>query len=314
MMMVSLVRTQLCTENNRWLYAVVYHLEGHEISQAFSSASEPMRAIDAHACLLCEYAQYCTLQGKRVAGSDLSPIPGNNQAAFVAPCTGHASQQWTMGPAVGLPGGYLQAASGRCLNVDNCKDEVIVIPACPVWPHDSCCLNCTNMIFNLDNATGVLRSGEPTQRSVFVDWQTLLISLQSATTLRGMTSSSTWAYDAASKALSIEVPSELQADLRAERMCVTDNPHGVHPSTYNIWARSLSTGKIALLFMNVGSQSVDLTCDAACLANAGVIPGHQYAMRDLWLHQEMGTLNQTHITAPNVTAEGGCTMLLLTPQ
>ena len=89
-------------------------------------------------------------------------------------------------------------------------------------------------------------------------------------------------------------------------------------STFNVWARWLAGGDVALLFVNFASSPATVTCDSACMA-ALAKPRHQAApslwkARDVWLHQPIGTISQADgFTTSELPAEGGSTLLRLTP-
>jgi len=59
----------------------------------------------------------------------------------------------------------------------------------------------------------------------------------------------------------------------------------------NVIARPLkgNSGSWAVLFVNVGQQTSDITCDAACLLNIGYYNNTTFKVRDLWLHKDEGT-------------------------
>jgi hypothetical protein len=78
----------------------------------------------------------------------------------------------------------------------------------------------------------------------------------------------------------------------------------------NVWARQLSGGKVALVFLNTLSAAVDITCDESCMATAK-LAGKTMNLRDLWKHEDLGRLNAT-LTVPSLDAEGGCAMYLAT--
>ena len=88
---------------------------------------------------------------------------------------------------------------------------------------------------------------------------------------------------------------------------------GPIPSTTNVWARKLSGGKVAMVFINVGSTAQNVTCDVTCIAKTGLV-GRRVLVRDLWLHKDIATESKlTELSARNLAAQGGHLMLLLTP-
>ena len=44
-------------------------------------------------------------------------------------------------------------------------------------------------------------------------------------------------------------------------------------SSTNVWARPLSGGEFALVFLNAGPNATDVTCDAACFSAINVTAG-----------------------------------------
>ena len=99
----------------------------------------------------------------RIAGGPLSPS-SLFPTVSLQPCSDvggdeSTQQQWLLDQPVD---GYIQAkASGstspKCLNADDCQQDLIVYSSCPT---DGCCNNCDNMVFRLDAAdTGYITAG-----------------------------------------------------------------------------------------------------------------------------------------------------------
>ena len=84
----------------------------------------------------------------------------------------------------------------------------------------------------------------------------------------------------------------------------------------NVWARPMVGGKVAMFFFNVGTQSADVACDAACFAAAGVSPSatKPVAARDLIAHSDLPDLTAPGYVAKGVPGSGGSVTLLLTPK
>lgn len=102
---------------------------------------------------------------------------------------------------------------------------------------------------------------------------------------------------------------------RLPARCITTAPpgSGKNSTAVNIWARPLSTGAVAFVFINAGSANVtELVCDADCMQRAGVTSPTIH-VRDLWAHQDLGIMPGTSLTAHNLVADGGHSMLLVTP-
>ena len=51
----------------------------------------------------------------------------------------------------------------------------------------------------------------------------------------------------------------------------------------------------------------------ACIGQT-VLAGRMVALRDLWLHQELGVRNLTELSVRDLAADGGHAMFLATPQ
>jgi len=82
----------------------------------------------------------------------------------------------------------------------------------------------------------------------------------------------------------------------------------------SVWARELVDG-VAMVFLNVGSTAIDITCDSACFQAAGFWAKDVIYARNLWTHQNVGPITAGKgWTAPAVVADGGCVMLKLIRQ
>lgn len=89
-------------------------------------------------------------------------------------------------------------------------------------------------------------------------------------------------------------------------------------STFNVWARWLSNGDVALLLINFGPAPAAVSCDAACMAALAaprlVPPPVAWSARDVWLQQPAGTITQAEgYTSPLLPSEGGSILLRLSP-
>lgn len=99
-------------------------------------------------------------------------------------------------------------------------------------------------------------------------------------------------------------------------------------TTSNVWARQLSDGACATLFINDAAVLTDVMCDEACLnaafqntaiGNIGdsVVGAQKNPFRvhiyDIWNKTEIGTVDSTNgITVRNVWFSGGSTLYRLT--
>ena len=71
---------------------------------------------------------------------------------------------------------------------------------------------------------------------------------------------------------------------------------------------------MAIVFLNVGSDPVDVVCNAECIDKTGLL-GKAVHVRDLWKHVNMDPVSALNsLTAKALAPEGGHLMLLLTPQ
>ena len=58
----------------------------------------------------------------------------------------------------------------------------------------------------------------------------------------------------------------------------------------NVWARNLTNGALAVVFINVGTVSalVPVSCNKACFDAMGVRSAANFSARDLWTHTDNG--------------------------
>jgi hypothetical protein len=85
---------------------------------------------------------------------------------------------------------------------------------------------------------------------------------------------------------------------------------------FNVWARWLACGDVALLLINFGAVPAAVTCNAACMASLprqGVLPPTAWAARDIWARAAAGTLLPSGYVSPMLPADGGSLLLRLTP-
>jgi hypothetical protein len=69
--------------------------------------------------------------------------------------------------------------------------------------------------------------------------------------------------------------------------CVGAQPR----DTTNVWVRRLEGGAAALLLVNIGPEAATVSCDGACLAEAGFGAGvGLLAVRDIWARTDNGTV------------------------
>lgn len=99
--------------------------------------------------------------------------------------------------------------------------------------------------------------------------------------------------------------------------CLTAQPAPPPSACTNVWARPLASGSTALGWINNGGADVNVTCDSACLAAAGVTPAtapHGLAVRDLLHHADLPMLaGPPYSLTVLVPAAGGGAALRVTP-
>ena len=86
-------------------------------------------------------------------------------------------------------------------------------------------------------------------------------------------------------------------------------------STQNIWARSLHDGGTTMIFVNNGVPAAKMVCDGACVAEAGLVAGRKYAVRDLHARKDLVpiTLGAAGVDAGQVDGDAGSVLLKLSP-
>ena len=83
---------------------------------------------------------------------------------------------------------------------------------------------------------------------------------------------------------------------------------------YNIWSKELIDGSRAFVFLNSGSNTINLTCDAQCFNNSGIV-NINVKIYDLWNENAMVTQINTNqgFTVTNLEPSGGVAMYKMTP-
>jgi len=79
----------------------------------------------------------------------------------------------------------------------------------------------------------------------------------------------------------------------------------------NVWARPLSNGSFAMVFLNAGGQADRVTCSQNCW-NAMGIHGSDFPLSayDLWQHKQLPDLTELDVSA-QLEADGGFRMILV---
>jgi len=84
-------------------------------------------------------------------------------------------------------------------------------------------------------------------------------------------------------------------------------------NTFNIWAKKLSDGSWAVVFLNNADTAADVTCNADCFSKMDFKATDTLKVRDLWKHMDAGTVKGSY-TAKMLPAKGGYAVLKFTPQ
>ena len=58
----------------------------------------------------------------------------------------------------------------------------------------------------------------------------------------------------------------------------------VNSNGTNVWGRELADGSWAFVFLNIGPNPVDISCDISCFEAAGFDLSVKLTVRDLWTH------------------------------
>lgn len=240
-------------------------------------------------------------QGQRLVGNNLVEsliIEGGahrarNTPATVAACNPKdTAQKWTVNSPLA---GYVQNPSSKlCFNVDDCGSDLIYYDC--VSTGGTCCgPQCyDNMKFNI-TSNGKLTT--PVHPGECAELLGNSVSFQSC----DLPTPTKWTYNAETGAISATVGS-------ATSCLTTSTPPPVH-SAVNVWARPLSTGDWATVFLNVGANATDVVCDADCFNGMGFTPSDKLTATDLW--DPDGTpipFTGATFTAKALPAEGGSAM------
>jgi len=239
-------------------------------------------------------------QGQRLVGGPLAGKGGGGGSANIhvtlAACdASDAHQQWAEGPSSSkapCPAGlqtYLNKGTGRCLNSDDCGSDLIVYPFVTSGCHK-------NHGFCFKVADGVFKSDMPQN----VKGSCVQVS-------GGQLSMTGCVAGAPSQNFTLAPDSTIRA---GNGQCVTTA--GSAPSgsaSTNVWARPLSTGGWAAVFVNVGSAPADVVCDAACFTAMGVPAGATLSAKDLWTGAASSVATAQGYTAKALAGAGGSSML-----
>ena len=212
-------------------------------------------------------------------------------------CDGSTNQQWEFGAPGSKFDEYVTCkGSGMSLNSDDCKADIILYKAIPNIPANTsgtCCgpPMANNLRFKMNSpAPGMLemeKCGSMVGMCVALNSVDHTLSLAKCST---GSRAQQWKFDA--KKQTIE-------SLGSPGQCV-DGSDAAGPITKtNVWARNLTGGALAVVFINAGTVSTPVPCTKACFAAMGVRSATaRFSARDLWTHTSNGT----------VTVEAGLTV------
>lgn len=97
------------------------------------------------------------------------------------------------------------------------------------------------------------------------------------------------------------------------KLCLTSGPSSPKPpltNTANIWVRPLAGGAASAVFLNVGEEAADVTCDANCLKVMGFDTADKVTVSDLWAGTTTSATGS--ITAKALAPDGGHMMVKVT--
>ena len=83
--------------------------------------------------------------------------------------------------------------------------------------------------------------------------------------------------------------------------------HGAFGDATNVWAKKLSDGSWAAVFVNNHFTTADVTCDTSCFSKMFPSVGQVVNVRDLWKHRVVGTTKDS-FTAKGIPGNGGSAM------
>lgn len=252
-------------------------------------------------------------QGIRVAGGKLLGSSGGRggTAAHTSTCTtGATSQQWELG--MGEYDEFVMSASqhGVALNSDDCHTDLI-------WYNtggrihanstSTCCgsKGANNLRFKVaDGSITMEPCGSLKSMCVTLGGGNVL----SLAKCNPASAVQKWSFDATTKTI------------RQGSQCFDSSPPAdpaptpeSFPAGANVWARNLTGGAKAVVFINTGAAAVRVPCDKGCFATMSLPASVTHLkMRDLWAHSDNGTVAIANGLSVNV-APSAVVMLKLTP-
>ena len=169
-----------------------------------------------------------------------------------------------------------------------------------MWP----CLKSTsppNTKWQFDATTGWIRSlAPPSPLSQCLTAPSLTIEPC------GRGAGQQWRYDTSSHAL--------QLVNGTNKQCLTAK-HGQGAAStnhdYRVWGRALADGSVAVVAVNHGQVPTTIVCDGACFAQSNFSATEELLIRDLWTHQELGSVVTGTLIFENVSAGSSSVVLTL---
>jgi len=187
---------------------------------------------------------------------------------------------------------------GVLVNVDT--DAALSQYAGPVGWNDPCLLLG-------EDYTGMYRITNIQQKAQFSLWAVLAAPMLISANIRNMTPTVLSIYS------NVEVININQDKAGIQGVRLVGGPLSTGQSTTNVWGRQLAGGDWALLFLNNGKQSIDITCDETCFGKTSLPRSGTLKVRDVWLHMDLNNLTGRIYTAKHVSPNGGVVMLRLSP-
>lgn len=267
-------------------------------------------------------------QGWRVAGPPVTDpnwvkFPFVGPAAAVRPCARGIlpRQNWTFNVSGGPGWGErLRNGGGNCTNVAP-QNPVCNSGYTPTYH------KCANGLLHVEQYCGAGRS--PTQNGT---WDDLAFRLESDGILRsnldgrfGLCASLTangWvAMNSCDSSSPTPPPARWQHDTHTGQLRTQFGPDTVcldwgertlvPPNATNVWARRLvdGVGGHAVVFLNVGLSSTNISCSASCFAAMGYARGQVLLAHDVWLGRDLPPIVNSSFIARRVPGDGGVRVL-----
>jgi len=151
--------------------------------------------------------------------------------------------------------------------------------------------------------TGDLRVSELQTRAQFTMWAVLAAPLLISGTVLNMTRETLETYSNREVIAVNQDPSGRQG----RRVLGGSLADG---SSCNVWARALSDGSCAVVFLNAGKQPENVTCGQDCFRSMGFAATDRLAVRDLWAKKALPDIRSATFTT-QLEPNGGHLMLTI---